>query len=682
MGATKPSIDFIYDILEKAYTSGISYDVSDMYTAIFSFAAESTHQKDYCLKKVDKMHLKSEDKENVAIQESFPDDRLAFFDVEVFPNLFLVNWKFDGPENGMRRMINPSPSEIEDLLTHKLVGFNCRRYDNHILYGRLIGYTNQELFELSQGIINGEPGRMFREAYNLSYTDIYDFSSKKQSLKKFEIELEEKALSESASNLNLVGHMELGLPWDQPVPEELWDKVSKYCDNDVLATEALFHDEDRQADFLAREILADLTGSTVNDTTNTLSARFIFGSNRHPQDQFNYRKMGEIPAGTDVSRMTVTDDLTLYSDFGDEYTVFDSEGRPYFPGYEYKAGVSTYRGEEVGEGGYVFAVPGMYSNVVVLDVMSMHPSSVIAENLFGDEYTAKFKAIVDARKALKHGDIEKAVSFLPAIGKYLSDRSKAKAVSAALKIVINSVYGLTSASFDNPFRDIRNEDNIVAKRGALFMINLKHEVLARGFEVVHIKTDSIKIPNATEEIISFVKDYGKQYGYTFEIEDEYEKMCLVNNAVYIAKLKGEDEWKAVGTQFQVPFVFKTLFSKKPINFNDLCETKEVKTALYLDLNENLGEDEHDYRFVGKVGRFCPMQSGAGGGLLVRSAVNKKTGDTTYSAVTGTKGYRWMESEMVRIQKKEDQIDKTYYNKLVDEAVETISQFGDFEQFIS
>ena len=49
------------------------------------------------------------------------------------------------------------------------------------------------------------------------------------------------------------------------------------------------------------------------------------------------------------------------------------------------------------------------------------------------------------------------------------------------------------------------------------MINLKHEVQERGFTVAHIKTDSIKIPDATPEIIQFVMDYGKRYGYTLNM---------------------------------------------------------------------------------------------------------------------------------------------------------------------
>ena len=38
-------------------------------------------------------------------------------------------------------------------------------------------------------------------------------------------------------------------------------------------------------------------------------------------------------------------------------------------------------------------------------------------------------------------------------------------------------------------------------------------------------------------------------------------------------------------------------------FNDLCETKAVTTALYLDMNEDLPDGEHDYHFVGKAGLF-------------------------------------------------------------------------------
>ncbi len=629
--ATKPSVDFIYKILDDAYNSGLKYDISDMRPAILAFANNSTHQADYCVKLVAEMPFKSEETSEAV--EDYDENTLVFFDVEVFPNLFLVNWKYAGEDHKCVRMINPTSQDIEQLMKMRLIGFNCRRYDNHIVYARYLGYDNEQLYRLSTRLINGSNNATFGEAYNLSYTDVYDFASagNKKSLKKFEIELG-------------IHHQELGLPWDQPVPEDKWIEVAEYCDNDVIATEAVFNH--LQGDWTARQILAELSGLSVNDTTNRHSTKIIFGEDKHPQDQFVY---------TDLSEM--------------------------FPGYKFDAGKSTYRGEEVGEGGYVYSEPGMYVNVALLDIASMHPTSVEQLNLFGDKYTKRFSEIKQARIAIKHKDIGTLKNILD--GKLVpfveNSEYDLKDLSDALKTVINSVYGLTSAKFDNAFRDKRNKDNIVAKRGALFMVDLKHAVQEKGYTVAHIKTDSIKIPNADDEIIQFVMEFGKKYGYNFEHEATYDRMCLVNKSVYIARYRDGDklgDWTATGAQFAQSYIFKTLFSHEPITIRDRSETKAVTTSIYLDFNEDLPEDEHNYHFVGKVGLFCPIKPGCGGGLLLREK------DGKYDAVVGTKGYRWMESEVVKELEKEDDIDDNYYRKLVDEAVNDISKYGDFEWFIS
>ncbi|MCI6805637.1 MAG: DUF5906 domain-containing protein [Prevotella sp.] len=678
--ATKPSVDYIAKLLDDAYNSGIGYDVSDMKNEIFAFAAGSTNQADYCIKLANKMKFKSEDP-NPAVDST--KDELVFYDCEVFPNLFLINWKVAGEGKPIVRMINPKPHEIEDLLRFKLVGFNCRRYDNHMLYACLMGYTNEQLYDLSQKIISakkGSKGIFFGEAYNISYTDIYDFASagNKKSLKKLEIEMG-------------IHHQELGLPWDKPVPEEQWKTVAEYCDNDVIATEAAFNY--LKADWTARQILADLAGMTVNDTTNSLTTKIIFGNNRKPQGEFCYRDMSQPVLELDPD---VKDFLTeacpemMAAPHGESNSLL-----PYFSGYKYEAGKSTYRGEEVGEGGYVYAEPGMYANVALLDIASMHPHSLIAECLFGVMFTKAFRDIVEGRVSIKHEDWDAVEHMLdgklvPYIQKVKNGELTSKELSNALKTAINSVYGLTSASFENPFHDPRNKDNIVAKRGALFMIDLKHEVQKRGFTVAHIKTDSIKIPDATPEIIQFVMDFGRRHGYTFEHEETYDRMCLVNDAVYIAKYQtphkdkktGKDIWwTATGAQFAVPYVFKKLFSHDPIEFDDMCETKEVSSSLYLDMNEELPEGDHDYHFVGKVGLFCPIKSGCGGGELVREGKDKE-GNVKYSSATGAKDFRWLESETVQILGKEKDIDRSYYDKLVNAAVESISQYGDFERFIA
>jgi hypothetical protein len=667
-------MDFIYKILEDAYASGMKYDVRDLRPAVQAFAMGSTHQTDYCMRLVSKMEFCSEEPSDG--NESYDDNRpIVFYDVEVFSNLFIIVWKKQGEGQNVVKMINPKPSEVEELTKFRLIGFNNRKYDNHILYARMMGYTEEQLYNLSQRIISGDKEAFFGEAYNLSYTDIYDFLSagNKMSLKKWEINLG-------------IHHQELGLPWDKPVSKERWEEVADYCCNDVVATEAVF--DANQADWVAREVLADWAGLTRNDTTNACTTRIIVGTDRNPQSQFIY---------TDLS--------TIFP--GYEYDPYGIDKSRYNEGAKIVRGKSIYRGEDPGEGGRVYAEPGMYAKVAVLDVASMHPHSAIRLMIFGEEYTAKFENIVEARVMIKHKDFDGAKKILePRLHKYLDDPAKAKALANALKTAINSVYGLTSATFPNKLKDPRNKDNIVAKYGALFMINLQYEVQSRGYTVVHIKTDSIKIANADNDIIQFVNDYGKKYGYTFEHEATYEKICLVNDAVYIAQYADKNwcqekygyvpgdnlehslQWTATGTQFQIPYVFKTLFSGEEITFSDICETKSVTTALYLDMNEGLGEDEHDYRFVGKVGSFCPVKDGVGGGILLREGEDKD-GNQKFSAATGTKKtgknagvYRWMEAEMVEKLGLQDDIDLSYYNHLCDDAIDTIGQYGDFERFRS
>lgn len=740
---TKPNVDFIFKILEDAYDSGLHYDVTDMRNAIFAFAANSTNQADYCIKLVSKMHFKSEEP---SVSRDIENAGLIFYDVEVFPNLFLVNWKLQGKGNPVVRMINPTPSDIEELLNYRLVGFNCRRYDNHIMYARLMGYDNEQLYHLSKKIISAQKGSgdngLFGEAYNLSYTDVYDFASagNKKSLKKLEIEMSNKAKDPSSKMddalremLSTIKHQELGLSWDEPVPEELWPKVAEYCDNDVISTEAAFNY--LSADWTARQILADLAGLTVNDTTNTLTTRIIFGKERKPQSEFNYRNLAEPVLDLD-------EETYLFLEEACPKMMGRTHGEagsylPYFPGYKYENGKSTYRGEVVGEGGWAEGLPGMYGDVALLDVSSMHPHSAIAEVLFGVKYTKAFRDIVEGRVSIKHKAWDEVNHMLDGkltkhIQRVIDGEMTAKDLANALKTAINSVYGLTSANFNNPFRDIRNKDNIVAKRGALFMLDLRDAVREKGFVVAHIKTDSIKIPDATPEIIQFVMEFGERYGYTFEHEATYDRMCLVNDAVYIAKYKDPDEcekmygyipgdnydhggqWTATGKQFAVPYLFKTLFSHEEITFEDMCETFAVsKGDLYLDMNENLPDvsqyekelskletdykkgkisdttfepasleltekikEGHSLHFIGRVGQFCPIKPGCNGGVLYR--VN----DGKNYAAPGSTGYRWLESDMVYSLNKRKDIDHSFYHKLIDDAVDVISKYGDFEWFVS
>lgn len=650
---TKPSIDFIAHILDDANREGMVFDLTDMRSQVIAFANNSTNQSLACLKTVLDIKFQSDVSQEQTASEVEPkEERLVFFDVEVYPNLFVICWKYEGVDTVVR-MINPKASDVESLFVYKLVGFNNREYDNHILWAAMMGYNNQQLFELSQKIIAGERGAKFGKAYAISYADIYDFTSTKKGLKWYEIQLH-------------IHHMEMNLPWDQPVEAKDWTKVVEYCVNDVNATEAVFNS--RKQDFVARQIMASLSGLDVNSTTRTHATKILFGNERDPQDHFNY---------TDLTGM--------------------------FPGYVYDPYAkekSTYRDKAVGEGGYVYAEPGMYENVTLLDIKSMHPTSIVQLDLFG-KYTARYADLKAARLSIKAKNMEAAITLVPELAAFTCKTEQDfEDLADALKLFLNSVYGYTYATFPNAFRDPRNVDNIVAKMGALFMVDLLYAVQERGFQVVHIKTDSIKIPNATEEIIDFIMQFGQQYGYDFALEKVYDKFCLVNDAVYIARdLKGE--WHATGAEFKHPVVFKALFSHEPISFDDLCETKEVRqpSTMYLDFNESVASPANPYEgmhFVGRTGMFVPVHTEIGGAKLLRVKDGK-----TY-AVPGTKGYVWLEADMVKLlgidaverMRYEDLtwavegtgsiidiIDMQYYSDMVHDAAATIDKFGSFEEFV-
>lgn len=663
--STHQCVSYIQKVLNDAAASGVKFNLEDMKPKIVSFAMSSTNQATACIQMVNGMIFKTTDEIPDSIEGICNDESdIIFYDVEVFMNVFICCWKLKGEGNPMHRMINPPRHEVAELYNnYKMVGFNNRSYDNHILFAWAEeGYSNIELFRLSQKLVKDKTNSAkFAAAYNLSYTDIMDYyniTEKMKSLKKWEVELG-------------INHVENEYPWDEPLDESHWEEVTDYCCNDVYATEAVWNAT--QTEFAVRKMLARLAGgkATVNWSTNKLIETIIFGGDKHPQDSFNYRNLAE-----------------------------PCEGQPHFPGYSYKYNdevkrfESTYKGMVTGEGGLVYARPGMYRNVALLDVASMHPSSIIAENLFGDEYTQRYKEIKESRLCVKHKDLEGLKNKLDGvvydiiINDHIPEEEFGN-LAHALKIVINSVYGLTSATFDNPFRDPRNVDNIVAKRGALFMVDLKEYVESLGYTVAHIKTDSIKIPDCDENIISKVMEFGKKYGYNFELEAIYDRMCLVNNAVYIAKYKEKDghpcdEWTATGAQFQIPYTFKTLFSGEAIDFKtDLCEIKNVTgdAKMYLDINEDLGPDEHNYVFVGKVGKFTPVKPGYSAGTLYR--YTNKDGVDKYDAISGTKGYRFLLStDLSSNDNFMDMIDYSYFDDYVIKAREEMAKFGDVERFIN
>lgn len=693
--ATKPSIDYIDTLLTEAYDMGLSYDVRDMQNDILAFAMSSTHQADYCVNKVANMLFCSKDilEKEAELENNFVDENapIVIFDVEIAPSYkqyveyceknsieinpkvpknakahFLICWKFLGDDKQVQKMLDPKPEEVSELFKYRLIGFNNRNYDNHMVWAKSQGYTEEELYSLNTRII-GEKDRKakFGQAYNISYTDILDFASagNKQGLKKWEIQLG-------------LHHLEWDRPWYEPIPDNRLTDWAEYCSNDVTSTEKLFyHLED---DYEARLILAQIAGGTANDTTNALTTKLLTHGIDDPQSEYIY---------TDLS--------TIFPGYEFHPEGIDKERYSTDPGSKVSTRKSIYMGEDPSEGGFANCPqPGVYFKVDLFDIASMHPHSAIKLKIFGKTITKRYENLVEARVAIKHikevGDeaYKEALRRMDAIkegsSKVIEDilsghsgnnlKNKCKAIANALKTAINSVYGLTSAKFDNKLRDPKNVDNIVAKYGALFMITLKHKLQDMGYTVVHIKTDSIKVANADDKAIKFINDFGKKYGYTFEHEARYSKMCIVDDAQYVAyEVEADGEpleepfWTVTGAKFAPPYLFKTLFTHEPITFDDYPETKSVDDAAIYLVYPNGTET-----FIGRVGSFVCVKPEYGGSL-VRIKGDKR------SAVTGTKDYFWAEAESVR--EHPERINMDYYREQCDKAVDAINKFYPFDEFV-
>lgn len=630
---TKPSMDFIEKILKDAQRDNVQYDITDLRNDILVFAMQSTHQQSESLDIASRLVYKnsdSDDLEEVTDDKKlvYPDKDLVFFDIEVFKNLLIVCWKVYGKDT-MTTWFNPTASQIEDLTKRPLVGFNNRRYDNHVLYDRLIGGNNTDMFDISQQIIKGGPGAgMMRGAYGLAYADVYDFSTKKQSLKKWEVEL------------GLL-HDELEHDWDAPIDKKDWKRAGEYCAHDVRATEAVFNH--LYTDYEARMLLSKLTNLPVASTTQQLSAKFMFGEDKNPQKEFVYTDLSEMFPGYTWGPF----ERVIKKRDGTTQTI--------------KSYRSDYRGEDPGEGGYVYSEPGIYKNVVEIDAESMHPTSIINLDLFGP-YTKRFKELKQARILVKHHDLDGASKLLDgSLIPYLEEDS-ADSLAYSLKIIINSIYGLTSAKFPNAFNDPRNKDNIVAKRGALFMIDLKNAVQEKGWKVVHIKTDSIKIANQTPEKIQFVQDFGLKYGYNFAVEHVYDKFGLVNKAVLIGHIEDNPEWgkesntwSAIGAQYADPYVYKTMFTKEELVDHDFAQVRQSNAG-----SIHLGDE-----FIGSIGELYASNTGSEATVTSKNA---KTGEPEVKALTHTKGFLW--SKYSEFKGKED-IDMNFYDSLVQKGIKNL-----------
>jgi DNA polymerase II len=193
----------------------------------------------------------------------------------------------------------------------------------------------------------------------------------------------------------------------------------------------------------------------------------------------------------------------------------------------------------VSPGGYVMdSIPGLYKNVLVLDFKSLYPSIIRSFNI---DPMGMIEGLSNPDKAIKGFDgalFSRDKHFLPdIINELWLERDKAKkeknaALSQAIKIIMNSFYGILGSTGCR-FFDPRLSGSITKRSHELLKVT-KTWIEHKGYKVIYGDTDSIFVhvgddktltqcQKLGEELQTFINDKWKAKLKTdFDIESQLE----------------------------------------------------------------------------------------------------------------------------------------------------------------
>ena len=205
----------------------------------------------------------------------------------------------------------------------------------------------------------------------------------------------------------------------------------------------------------------------------------------------------------------------------------------------------------VSPGGYVMdSIPGLYDNILVLDFKSLYPSIIRTFNIDPMGMVEGLLAPENAIEGFDGALFSRDKHFLPDIIKDLwAQRDIAKkeqnaALSQAIKIIMNSFYGVLGSSGCR-FFDPRLSGSIT-KRGHQLLKQTKDWIEEKGYQVIYGDTDSIfvhikgehdanecrAIGKSLEQFInqtltlSLKKDYGVESELELEFETHFSKFLM------------------------------------------------------------------------------------------------------------------------------------------------------------
>jgi len=264
---------------------------------------------------------------------------------------------------------------------------------------------------------------------------------------------------------------------------------------------SFFTFEDYRLETVAQELLSE--GKTISqDHDKVEEIERMFREDKASLAEYNlkdaelvtdiFKKAGLIELSVRRSQLSGL----LMDELGMMTAAFDHFYLPKLHRAGYVAGnVKDLDTSEHAAGGYVMdPIPGIYDDVVVLDFKSLYPS--IIQTFKIDPYS-NLKSNIDTIETLNGYKFSSTHHFLPEFidqlieQRNLARKKKDKQLSQAIKILMNSFYGVMGSfgcRFYHP-----NLPTAITSTGHKLLLGSKEFLAEKGYEVIYGDTDSLFI---------------------------------------------------------------------------------------------------------------------------------------------------------------------------------------------
>lgn len=547
------------------------------------------------------------------------------FDIETYPNYFLIQFLFKGKYVVAFEKRNNQPfNQLTELAficqNFVLVGFNSNSYDIPMLRHFLsANATNDSLYKLSKDLIENE----------MRWWDIKDRYSHNDKLNINTYDLIEIAPDPNKISLKMYSARRLGerlqdLPYEphQKLTDEEIAVVYNYCIKDITNTYSLkcdLHTEIDMRKFMSQQFSMDLRSLSDAQIGERVTIQLVEKrlGRRLPQPM-NYR--GKIlryfsPTYIKFSTNLLTGVLETVNNA--EYIV-DKSGSPSIPDSVAQLKI------RIGTTDYKLGIGGLHSQekaqTVIcdenhrlrdVDVDSFYPRIIInnrySPKSIGEVFLEVYELeLVNPR--LEHKRRSGDPNLTP------DERAEQKQLANSKKIVINGLYG----KLGSPYSKVYAPELMISVclTGQLSLLMLIERLELAGIKVVSANTDGIVMyyhQDQLDTVNSIVRQWEKDCNFTTE-DTFYHALYSANVNNYIA-VKSDDNCQIIkGAKRKGSFADHWFTDKSNFKLKTTPDFLICRNAVVDYLTKNIPIEE-TIKNCTDVRQFLSVRAVRGGGVF-------------------------------------------------------------------